>query len=460
MSRSRSPLVVIDIVGLTPSLLGTHTPYLNRLIEDGFLATLDGVFPAVTCTAQASMLTGTPPAVHGIVANGWYFRDLAEIWFWRQSNHLVQGEKVWETLRRARSDFTCAKLFWWYNMYSSADWSITPRPIYLADGRKIPALYSQPADLHVGIEQQLGPFPFFDFWGPKAGIAASEWIAACTREIFTRKRPNLTLVYLPHLDYNLQRLGPRHPSIRRDVAQIDQIAGQLIEDLRAHGADVLVVSEYGMEQATSAVHINRVLREHGYTAVRQTLGWEMLDAGASRAFAVADHQVAHVYVTSPKDIGPVRYLLETTSGIGQVLGEEDKPQWGLDHPRAGELIAVAEPGCWFTYYYWVDEAKAPDFARTVDIHRKPGYDPVELFINPRISLPGLKVGWRLFQKKLGFRMLMDVIPLDAGLVKGTHGRPPEGPLLGPLLIGSNSVLATDRIAMTEVHDVILRHFLA
>ncbi len=184
------PLMVIDIVGLTPALLGAHTPNLNRLAADGFLAPMDGVFPAVTTTAQASMLTGTLPSRHGIVGNGWYFRDLAEVFFWRQSNQLMTGEKVWEGLRREQPNFTCAKLFWWYNMYSSANWSVTPRPIYPADGRKIPALYSHPMNLHRDLEATLGQFPFFNFWGPRADIRSSDWIGRCAAEVFGRERPD------------------------------------------------------------------------------------------------------------------------------------------------------------------------------------------------------------------------------------------------------------------------------
>ena len=266
------------------------------------------------------------------------------------------------------------------------------------------------------------------------------------------------MVYLPHLDYNLQRLGPEDPEIARDVAAIDSVAGALIDSVRAAGAEVLVVSEYGIETATAVVHINRVLRERGLLAVREALGWEMLDPGASRAFAVADHQVAHVYVSDPADIDMTRRLLADTAGIERVLGEDGKRAWGLAHPRAGELVAIAAPGHWFSYYYWLDDTKAPDFARTVDIHRKPGYDPVELFVDPDLRAPQLKVAWRLLQKRLGFRMLMDVIPLRAELVRGTHGRLLEDPAHGPLLIGSDRRLGVDRLPMTGIRDLIVKCF--
>lgn len=456
---ARPPLVVINVVGLTPSLLGANTPHLNALAAEGFLATLAGVYPAVTCTAQATMLTGTLPREHGVVANGWYFRDLAEIWLWRQSNHLIQAEQVWDALRDQVDDFSCAQIFWWFNMYAKVDWSVTPRPIYPADGRKLPGLYSHPADLQQDLQARLGPFPLFNFWGPAADIRSSQWIADCAREVFDRHRPALQFVYLPHLDYDLQRLGPHHPSIAGTVAAIDAVAGRLIEHLRAQGAEIMVVSEYGIEQATGHVHVNRVLREHGYVAVRETLGWELLDAGASRAFAVADHQVAHVYVRDAVDIPQVARLLAGVPGIERVLDENSKAAWGLDHPRSGELVAIPEPGYWFTYYYWLDEGKAPDFARTVDIHRKPGYDPVELFLDPDRPLVKTRIAFRLLQKALGMRMNMDVIPLRPDLVNGTHGRLVEIPEAGPLLIATNRTLAADRYHMKDIKGLIMQHWL-
>jgi len=450
-------LVVLDVVGLTPKLIGPDTPHLAALAREGFLAPLAPAFPAVTCTAQASLLTGLPPRGHGIVANGWYFRDLAEIFFWRQSNRLVAGEKIWESARRAIPGFSCAQLFWWYNMYAAVDYAVTPRPIYPADGRKIPGLYSEPASLHRQCEERFGPFPLFNFWGPGADIRSSRWIAECARHVLDRHRPTLTLVYLPHLDYNLQRLGPDDPRIAEDLRAIDEVAGRLAEDARAGGADVLVVSEYGIERATGHVHINRVLRESGDLRVRETLGFELLDPGASRAFAVADHQVAHVYVRDPADIARIRRSLKSTPGVERVLDAEGKREAGLDHPRSGELVAVAEPGHWFTYYYWLDDAKAPDFARTVDIHRKPGYDPVELFLDPRLRFPKLRIARRLAQKTLGMRMLMDVIPLAPELVRGTHGRAGSNPDTGPLVIGSRRDLGAGRFDVTDVKALMLRH---
>jgi predicted AlkP superfamily pyrophosphatase or phosphodiesterase len=449
------PLVVINIVGLTPSMLGDDTPNLSALAADGFAAPLEAVFPAVTCTAQSTMLTGLSPSEHGIVGNGWYFRSLSEIWFWRQSNHLVQGEKVWEAARKIQKDFTCAQMFWWYNMYADVDWSATPRPVYPADGRKIPGIYCHPAQLETSLQTTLGSFPMFNFWGPTADIRSSQWIAHSAMQIFDTQHPRLTLAYLPHLDYNLQRLGPDDPGIQQDIRDIDQVAGHLIDHVRAQGANVMVVSEYGIEQADKSIAINRILRQAGFLQVRKTLDWELLDAGASEAFAVTDHQVAHIYIRDPSKISAVQKLLQNIPGVGRLLDAKGRREFGIDHERSGELIAIAEPGCWFSYYYWLDDHLAPDFANTVDIHRKPGYDPAELFIDPAIRFPKLRIAKRLLQKKLGMRALVDVIPINADQVKGTHGRLYNDPQQGPVLIAPKILESDMSYKMSDIKSLML-----
>ncbi|HVY72343.1 MAG TPA: alkaline phosphatase family protein, partial [Verrucomicrobiae bacterium] len=427
--------VVINVVGLTGSLIGDATPRLKKFTTGGSFAPVIPALPAVTCTAQATYLTGAPPAKHGIVANGWYHRELAEVQFWKQSNHLVHGPKLWEELRESEPSFTCAKLFWWYNMYSSADYSITPRPMYPADGRKVFDIYAAPFSIREEIKRDLGEFPFFGFWGPAAGIdtpqgkadATSRWIAASAKWIEEKYHPALNLVYLPHLDYNLQRVGPGHPSIRRDLAEIDSIVGDLIDFFQKRSVQVVLLSEYGITEVDQPVHLNRVFREQGWITIKDELGLELLDCGASKVFAVADHQIAHVYLNDRSLEPRVRALLEKTPGVERVLGAREKAELQIDHERAGDFVVVSSERAWFTYYYWMDDSVAPDFARCVDIHRKPGYDPVELFLDPKISAVKLKIAWRLLKKKLGFRMLMDLIPLDANLVKGSHGRRPNDP---------------------------------
>ncbi len=433
---------VIDVVGLTESVIGPATPKIARFLERGAKARIVPAFPAVTCSAQAAYLTGAAPSRHGIVGNGWYDRKLAEVHFWKQSNHLVAGEKIWDRLRAADPSFTCAQLFWWFNMYAGVDYSITPRPAYPADGRKVFDIYTSPAPLRAAIKQDLGEFPFPAFWGPAAGRqtpqgapdAVSRWIAASAKWIEEKHSPTFSLIYLPHLDYNLQRLGPADPANLADFTAIDAIVGDLLAFFATRNVQPVLLSEYGIDPVHTPVHLNRLFREQGWLAIREELGLELLDCGASRVFAVADHQVAHIYLNDPALKPRVRALLSEHPGIENILDDAEKSSLGLNHPRAGDLIAVAQPHAWFTYYYWQEDAVAPDFARTVDIHRKPGYDPVELFLDPAIPAVKLKILWRLLQKRLGFRMLMDVIPLDAALVQGSHGRRVLDPARQPLFI--------------------------
>ncbi len=453
------PLLILDVVGLTYDMLGADTPHLARLAAEGFARPLTGILPGVTCSAQATMLTGTLPREHGIVANGWYFRDLAEVMFWRQSNRLIQGERLYEAGQKKDPGYTTAKMFWWYNMYAPVEFSMTPRPSYPADGRKIFDSYSQPPGLRDELQAKLGVFPLPRFWGPMADIASSRWIADASLEVMRRYRPSLNLVYLPHLDYNLQRLGPDDPRIREDIRQVDAEAGKLIAVARELDMDVLVVSEYAITAVSQPVPINRVLRENGYLmARREPLGWETLDCGACRAFAVSDHQLAHVYVRRPEDVAGVKSLLEKTPGIERVLDREEQGEFGLDHERSGELIAISAPGAWFTYYFWLDDRVAPDYARTIDIHRKPGYDPVELFVDPEIRFPKLRIASRLARKFLGFRYYMDVIGLDATIIKGSHGRMPtpgREAAESPVLISSSRRIEADQLGLVDVKRLAL-----
>jgi predicted AlkP superfamily pyrophosphatase or phosphodiesterase len=450
--------LVLNVVGLTGELLGEATPHLSALAREGAARPLKTVAPAVTCSVQSTFTTGLLAREHGCVANGWYFREQSEVWLWRQSNRLVAGETIWDAARKRDPGFTCAKLFWWYNMYSSADFSVTPRPIYRADGLKLPDIYTEPAALRDELQTALGTFPLFHFWGPNAGIQSSRWIAECALQVQRARRPTLNLVYLPHLDYNLQRLGPDHPDIAQDLRAVDALCGELIAEARAAGTRVIVVSEYGITPVGGVVHLNRALRQAGLLRVREERGSELLDAGASEAFAVADHQVAHVYVRRPDRLREVKRVLEQLDGVEAVLDEEGKRAHGLDHPRSGELVAISRADRWFSYYYWLDDSRAPDFARTVDIHRKPGYDPAELFLDPSLAAPKLKVGWTLLKKALGFRYLMDVVPLDASLVKGSHGRPTDLLEQGPVFITSEPELVRNEIVdATQVKGLVLDH---
>jgi predicted AlkP superfamily pyrophosphatase or phosphodiesterase len=450
--------VVLCVVGLTPRLLGPSMPRLSAWAAQGTTALVKPAFPAVTCTAQADYLTGRYPDTHGIVGNGWYSREDCEVRFWKQSNRLVHAPKIWEAARAIDPSFTCANLFWWFNMYSTADFSVTPRPMYPADGRKIPDVYTAPGTLRDELQAELGTFPLFEFWGPRASINSTRWIAEAARRVEQKHSPTLTLVYLPHLDYNLQRVGPDPTQAASDLRDVDTVAGDLIDWYEARGARVVVLSEYGLVNVSRPVHINRLLRERGLIAVRRELGLEVFDAGASAAFAVADHQVAHVYVNDRARLGEVRALLTSTPGIQAVLDESGQRDRRIWHERSGDLVVVAEPDAWFTYYYWLDDELAPDYARTVDIHRKPGYDPVELILDPSIRVPALSIGWKLAKRKAGLRTLLDVTPLDATLVRGSHGRSAGWSDDGPCVISRETTLfRNDRLMSVDVYSLLLRH---
>jgi len=401
---------VINVVGLTPELL----PYAPNIRQLGVATPWNAPYPAVTCTSQATLLTGLAPSKHGIVGNGWYLRDTAEIRFWQQSNQLIQHSGL------LYDGVETAKLFWWFNQHAPVCWSVTPKPHYGCDGSKAFDVLDQ---TECRLTERLGPFPFFSFWGPNAGLPASDWIAKGTALVLRDKAPQLTLTYLPHLDYDFQRFSK--PDKER-VAEVDRCAAIVIDAAQSIGAVPIVVSEYGLVPVHRSVSINRALRKAGWLAVRQGPFGEMLLPGDSKAFAVVDHQVAHLYVREPGMRDDVRNLVLSLDGVDAVLHPSELD---LDHPRSGDWIVLAKEDSWFDYYYWLDDALAPDFARTVDIHRKPGYDPLELFMTSK-----LRAMVRLAQKKLGFRYKMDVIPLDTSLVRGSHGLRPDSDH-GPLIIG-------------------------
>jgi predicted AlkP superfamily pyrophosphatase or phosphodiesterase len=445
--------VVIDIVGLSTSVIGEHTPFLQKYIAKNNLTHIKPTFPAVTTTAQSCYLTSKTPAEHGIVANGWYDHEACEIKFWKQSNKLVHGEKIWDAAKRKNPNFTSSKMFWWYNMYSSADFSVTPRPQYHSDGVKMPDCYSYPAELRDKLQKKFGTFPLFKFWGPGANIECSKWIADASMEVDRENDPTLTLIYLPHLDYCLQKFGTDFSKIAKELNEIDALVEELVTYYEQQKSNIILLSEYGINNVSRPIHINRILRENDLLAIRVEAGHELLDAGASKAFAVADHQIAHIYVNDPKEKARVKSILEKIEGVALVMDEAEKLKHHINHQRAGDFVLMAKADSWFTYYYWNDDKLAPDFARSVDIHNKPGYDPVEMFMNPANPFIKLRAAYKLARKLLGFRYRMDVIPLDASLIKGSHGTLDIDKEFYPVLITNQTINQTE-IAATDIYSVI------
>jgi predicted AlkP superfamily pyrophosphatase or phosphodiesterase len=416
------------------------------------------VLPAVTCTAQVTLLTGLLPEKHGVVANGWLYRGANEVRFWQQSNRLILGDPLYATARlraKARGQkCKVAKLFWWFNQGAAVDISVTPKPHYGVDGNKVFGIAGTPIALPVELERQLGPFPFPAFWGPMAGKPSTEWIAAAAAAVVKDHRPDLTLVYLPHLDYDPQRYGPSGCDMPATVAELDDACAPLLDAARVAGAQVWVVSEYGHCNVSRPILPNRVLRLAGLLDVRTGPFGEQLDLFGSRAFAVCDHQLAHVYVQDLDDIPIVREVFGNTPGVARILADDEREAIHLAHPRAGEVILLSDPDAWFAYPFWLEDDLAPDYARAVAIHHKPGFDPCELFFDPALWFPKLHAARRVIQKKLGFRMTMDVVPLDPTIVRGSHGLAAADPLDRPILIGHGPNPGPS-VPMTAVRDLIL-----
>jgi predicted AlkP superfamily pyrophosphatase or phosphodiesterase len=438
--------VVIDVVGLSKSVIGDHTPFIKKYIADRHISTIEPVLPAVTTSVQSTYLTGKWPADTGIVGNGWYDHTDAEIKFWKQSNKLVNGDKIWDKAKKEDPAFTSANMFWWYNMYSTADYSVTPRPQYLADGRKMPDCYSQPAALRDTLQEKLGQFPLFQFWGPGANIKSTQWIAEASMLNDDLHNPTLTTIYLPHLDYCLQKFGPDLSKISKELNEIDAVVEQLVTFYKKKDAEIIILSEYGIAPVSNPVHLNRLFRENDLLQIRVERGLELLDPGASKAFVVADHQIAHIYINDPSVTEKVKALLKNVKGIELILDKEEQQKYDINHERSGDIVVVADKDSWFTYYFWLDDTVAPDYARCVDIHKKPGYDPVEMFMTSKA-----RAAYKLARKLAGFRYVMDVIPLDATLIKGSHGRTNIADEYKAVLITDD---AQKDVLPTDVFDVI------
>ncbi len=405
-------LILLSVPGLRASDIEPQsTPTLYSWASGGVMAELAPTFPCVTSCVQASMMTGTPPNAHGVVANGFYDRDRRETAFWVGHNDVIAGEQIWDSIRRARPGFTSAVWHAQNIKGASADFIITPAPIHGPDGTTKLWCYSKPDGLYQQLLDAMGHFPLQHYWGPLSNIESTKWILNAAAWLMGKHAPNFHWIYIPHLDYASQKFGPNSAQTRESVKELDTALGGFAQRIGAtamgkRGA-FLVVGEYAMTDVSGVVYPNRVLREAGLLAVREEGGGEYLDLENSTAFAMVDHQFAHAYVHTNQSrerkrrVSGVVNLFRNAVGIAGVYAGDDRDRIALDHPRSGDVVLVCDDAQWLAYYWWFDDALAPPFARTVDIHRKPGYDPVELFFDPATK----------------------GIPLNAALVKGSHGAP-------------------------------------
>jgi predicted AlkP superfamily pyrophosphatase or phosphodiesterase len=435
-------VTLLSVPGLRASDVA-RMPRLSQLTRNGDRAELAPTFPGVTCPVQANMTTGLPPSSHGVVANGFYWRDRGEVEMWTSPNDCIDRPQIWDLLKRYRPEATSAVWFPLHSKGCGADYLCTPAPIHNPDGSESLWCATSPASFYDELIAELGHFPLQHFWGPLANVKSTAWIVSSAIAAARRFVPHLFYIYLPHLDYAAQKHGPDSAEALAAVAELDGEIGRLVDGFQeAYGERRLLwlaASEYVITPVDRVIHPNRVLADLGLLRLTETDQGRVIDFQRSQAWALADHQLAHVYL---RDVdaateGKIRRALTADPGVAEVFRPVEAPQYDLHHPRSGELVAVARPDAWFAYAWWTDDAQAPRFARTVDIHRKPGYDPAELIFDPATR----------------------GISLDASRVRGSHGAPAvEPPLRGVLLSSERGVFVERPTADTDVADIVLRQF--
>ncbi|HZL87713.1 MAG TPA: nucleotide pyrophosphatase/phosphodiesterase family protein [Pirellulaceae bacterium] len=434
-------VVFLSIPGLRGQDLSLM-PSLSQLMAGGDRTTLVSSFPAVTWPVQANMLTGKLPRDHGVVANGFFWRDKCAVEMWTAWNDKIQQPQIWDILHRHDSLLTSAVWFPMLSKGCGADYICMPAPIHNPDGSESLWCYTKPVELYGTLRDALGHFPLQHFWGPIANIKSSAWIADSAALVMQSFRPRFFYIYLPHLDYAAQRTGPDSPPAQKALVELDEVIGKLaIAAQKGYETAPLwlVASEYVITPVNHVTYPNRVLRQAGLLAVSERDDGERIDFAASQAWALVDHQFSHVFVKDANSavIGRVVDLFRAKHGIAEVLAGKERAKYAMDHERSGEVILISSAESWQAYYYWLDDSKSPKFARSVDIHQKPGYDPVELH----------------------FDMATKSIPLDATLVKGSHGAPvATDAQRGVLLSSQCGIFVQQPTADTDVCEIVLRQF--
>jgi predicted AlkP superfamily pyrophosphatase or phosphodiesterase len=370
-------LLIVQVAGLGYDFLQKNH---GALWEGLTFHSAASVFPAVTCTAQASFRTAATPGQHGMVGNGLWDRRYVKARFWEQSSRLVEGPRIWDSFREA--GHRVGVLFWQQSLGERADVLISPAPIHKHHGGMVQDCYSQPVGLYADLLAAVGkPFNLMHYWGPLASHRASSWITDATVALLdSESAPDLCLTYLPVLDYDLQRFGLTHAKSRRALSHALAQLSQLKDAATRQGYELLIFGDYALgEVSRGPIYPNLELRRQGLLSVRRVGKMAYADHYSSKAFVMADHEVGHVYVPDVSVRPAVRDALENLAGIAEVLDQDQQRERGVGHPNAGEFMLIAEEGAWIAYPWWEDRKEAPDYASHVDIHNKPGYDPAELF---------------------------------------------------------------------------------
>ena len=447
-------LLIIDVAALSPAEVSERTPNLRALAGRGGLYPLREPFPSLTCPSHASLIMGSLPSEHGIIGNCLYEREYAKLFNWNRSSHLLSGTPLWEAARARDPKVRTANLFVRHCADSSCEIRVTERPVYWVSGKKQFEFFAEPRALHGELTEKLGPFPFPRFWGPLANIESSQWIIGAALHVLERSDPELLLVYPPFLDYDGARFGPDSPQVAAALIAMDAALAPLLSAAHAQDRDVLIMSDYGFATVDQPVFLNKVLRNAGFLQVEDAPNGERLDPGTSRAFAVCDNQIAHVYVARAEDVSAVRSLLEATPGVQQVLDAGAQARAGIAHARSGELMATSTPRAWFAYPYWLDPNKTPDFADCVAIFDKIGTDTCELFLKPGVA-GKLHMAKRLGQLALGLKVPFDIIDIDERNVRGARRIARDDPQRGAAVISSWKLDLQGVVPMERLKDLIL-----
>jgi predicted AlkP superfamily pyrophosphatase or phosphodiesterase len=447
-------MLIVNVAALSPVEVTEQTPSLLALAQRGGLYPVREPFPSLTSTSHATLLYGSLPNSHGMIGNCIYEREHAKLFNWNRSSHLISGTPLWEAARARDPKLRTANLFMRQCADSTCEVRVIERPVYWMSGRKQFEFFAETRALHDELVAKLGNFPFQRFWGPLAGIGSSEWIMGAAQHIMERHDPELLLVYPPFLDYDGARFGPDAPQTKAALRAMDAAIVPLLSAAQSQERDVLIVSDYGYESVNQPVYLNRELRRAGFVKVEDADNGERLDFGTSRAFAVCDNQVAHVYVRRPEDIGPVRRVLEATSGVKEVLDRAAQAPLGIDHARSGELIAVSTPQAFFSYPYWLDEKKTPDFADCIAIFDKVGTDTCELFLKPGLA-GKLHLAKRFAQLGAQLKVPYNIIDTDDRNVRGARRIARDDPQRGAAAIASWDLGRKGVVPMEDLKSLVL-----